>query len=153
MIVGDYFTKEKLKSLGIYRWSFNFRFYNYCDSICVHNMNIEDFKILKDDIIKYGIRNVGPAKAEILIWLRDYLNGKVHGKYEKVKLEPENEEIIRLNEIIERKTNKIREIREKEKILENENRQLKTEIKKLKKKENIYLKIKEYFLKEEFLKD
>lgn len=152
MKVYDYFTKEKLNALGIYRSPLNIRIYNGYEIVCVWNMDIDDFKSIKDENI-YRSRGVGPARAEILIWLRDYLNGKVDGKYEKVKLEPENEEIIRLNEIIGRKNNKIREMRAKNEVIEDENRKLKAEIKELKKKESIYLKIKEYFLKEEFLKD
>lgn len=151
MTVHDYFTKEKLNALGIYRSPFNVRIYNGSEVVGVWGMDIDDFKSIKDESL-YRSRGVGPVRAEILIWLRDYLNGKVDGKYEKVKLEPENEEIIRLNEIIERKNDKIREIIAKKAIIEDENRQLKAEIRELKKKESIYLKIKEYFLKEEFLK-
>ena len=153
MKISEYFTREKLESLGIYRFGFNSIRVGWDEVHYIRDMDVEDFKILEDDFIKHGIRGIGPTKAEILIWLRDYLNGKVDGKYEKVKLEPENEEIIRLNEIIERKNDKIREIRAKKAIIEDENKQLRAEIKELKKKENVYLKIKEYFLKEEFLKD
>jgi hypothetical protein len=137
----DFFKREKLESLGIYRFGHNWQ---------LQEFEIEEFRNLEDDFIKYHIRGIGPSKARKLLWLRDYLNGKVQGQYKEEKIDFENEEINKLKERLERKDNVIAEIRDSKRMLEEENKQLRAEIKELKKKENIYLKIKEYFLKEEF---
>ena len=93
MLVVEFLTKSKLKELGLdgllggFSFSMNFK-----------DVSVEEFMKMQDKDFD-NLRNIGKAKKNAVIWLRDYLNGKVNGKYEKGK-QTDNIEIIQLREKI-----------------------------------------------------
>jgi hypothetical protein len=142
MKIYEVFTREKLESLGIYRLGYN-QFYG--------GLEVEDFKKLDDKELK-SIRGIGESKASKLIWLRDYLNGKVSGKYVKEEI-IENIEVTKMIDKIRLQNEKIKMHNEKEeklckkiRELEESNSKLRKELTKCRKRENKYQKAKDLIL-------
>lgn len=129
------FSREKLESLGIYRLGYN----RFCG-----NLEIEDFKRLDDKELK-SIRGIGESKASKLIWLRDYLNGKVSGKYVKEEI-IESIEVAKLIDKIKFQNEKEEKLCKKIKELEESNSKLRKELNECRKRENKYQKAKDLIL-------
>ena len=135
-------NKEYLESLGLGRFNL-FQVYRF---MTYHNVEptLEEFKKLKqEDIVR--IRGYGKAKQRRLIWLIDYLNGNVDGKYEEEKAN-ETQAIRELNRRIELKNEKINELRGKIEELQEQNKNLKQENKELRKNDRVIEKLKEVLI-------
>lgn len=133
-MVFDEFSKEQIRELGlIYVYNCIFREFR--------NMSKENFKLLEDKDFR-GIRHLGEARVSELIWFRDYLNGKVDGKYEKREAVKMYKNKI-YEERIEKHIEKERELREKIKELQDENRKIRQENIELRKNDRIIEKLKE----------
>ena len=135
-------NKEYLESLGIE----GFRLWRVCDFMRHNNIEptMEEFKKLKpEDIAR--IRGFGKEKQNKLMWLIDYLNGNVDGKYEKEKA-CETQAIKELNQRIELKNEKINELRGKIEELQEENKKLKQENKELRKNDRVIQKLKDILI-------
>ena len=135
-------NKENLKSLGLE----GFSLLRVCDFMKHNNIDptMDEFKKLKREDIVH-IRGFGKEKQNKLMWLIDYLNGNVEGKYEKEKA-CETQAIRELNQRIELKNEKINELREKIKELQEENKNLKQVNKELRKNDRIIEKLKEVLI-------
>ena len=132
-------NKEYLESLGLE----GFRLWRVSDFMRHNNIapTMDEFKKLKREDIVH-IRGFGKEKQNKLMWLIDYLNGNVEGKYEKEKA-CETQAIRELNQRIELKNEKINELGEKIKELQEENKNLKQENKELRKNDRVIEKLKE----------
>ena len=135
-------NKEYLESLGLE----GFRLLRVSDFMRHNNIaqTMDEFKKLKREDIVH-IRGFGKEKQNKLMWLIDYLNGNVEGKYEKEKA-CETQAIRELNQRIELKNEKINELRGKIKELQEENKNLKQVNKELRKNDRIIEKLKEVLI-------
>ena len=135
-------NKEYLVSLGLE----GFRLWRVCDFMRNNNIapTMDEFKKLKREDIAQ-ISGFGKEKQNKLMWLIDYLNGNVDGKYEKEKAN-ETQAIRELNQRIELKNKKINELCVKIEELQDENKKLKQENKELRKNDRIIEKLKEVLI-------
>ena len=137
-MVFERFSREQLNELGLkYVYS---AFHRYP----LNNITEENFKLLEDEYF-LTINNLGKAKIAEMIWFRDYLNGKVIGKYEKEERVKNSIELI-YEEKIKKHIEKERKLIEKINFLKEENKELKSELNELKKKEKKYEELREFFL-------
>ena len=135
----EYLTKEKIEELGLKGLLGGFT-----PRYALANITVDEFKLMKNEEFE-NLRGVGEAKRIALIWLRDYLNGKVGGKYEKQEIS-DNIEIRRLTDKVKSQNEKEEKLCKKIRELEEINSELRKELNECRKRGNKYQKAKDLIL-------
>lgn len=137
MYLREWLTKEKRKELGL------FRMIGECS---IPSVDIEIFKNMSDEEILKSRRNIGEERAKMLAWVRDYLNGKVEGKYTKPIIDEYKVYEEKINTHIQNED----KLREELRVAKSENAELKRQLreyqKECQKKEAKYQKAREMIL-------